>query len=108
MSEARRKRIFSGIQPTGELHLGNYLGAVQNWVRQQDIYDCVYCVVDYHAITIRYDVSTMQERILQLATGLLASGLDPERCILFVQSHVREHTELSWVLGTLAGLGHLE
>lgn len=103
-----RKRIFSGIQPTGELHLGNYLGAVQNWVNLQDTYDCVYCVVDYHAVTIRYDVAAMQDRILHLATGLLASGLDPERCIIFVQSHVREHTELSWVLGSLAGLGYLE
>lgn len=104
----RRKRIFSGIQPTGELHLGNYLGAVKNWVALQDTYDCVYCIVDYHAISIRYDVTTMQDRILRLATGLIAAGLDPERCIIFVQSHVREHTELAWVLGTLAGLGHLE
>jgi tryptophanyl-tRNA synthetase len=106
--ERVRKRIFSGIQPTGELHLGNYLGAVQNWVRLQDEYDCIYCVVDYHAITIRYDVTGMQERIRSMATGLLAAGLDPARCILFVQSHVREHTELAWVLGSLAGIGHLE
>ncbi len=103
-----RKRIFSGIQPTGELHLGNYLGAVQNWVKQIEQYDCVYCIVDYHAVTTRYDVAAMQQRIMGMATGLLAAGIDPQRCILFVQSHVREHTELGWVLGTMAGIGHLE
>jgi tryptophanyl-tRNA synthetase len=101
-------RVFSGIQPSGELHVGNYLGAVQNWVRLQHELDCVFCVVDLHAITQPYEPGTLAERTRQMALGLLAAGLDPARCILFVQSHVPEHTELNWLLNTVAPLGELE
>jgi tryptophanyl-tRNA synthetase len=102
-----RARLFSGIQPTGTLHIGNYLGAVANWVRLQDEYDAIYCVVDYHAITIEYDVAAYAARTLDLASALLACGLDPTRCTLFVQSHVPQHTELAWVFNTVTPMGDL-
>src|SRR3989441_12267561 len=101
-------RVFSGIQPSGELHLGNYLGAVRNWVRLQDQHECLFCVVDLHAITQPYDPVTFGERTLEMATGLIAAGLDPDRCTLFVQSHVPEHSELNWLLTTVTPLGELE
>jgi tryptophanyl-tRNA synthetase len=101
-------RIFSGIQPSGELHIGNYLGAVQNWVRLQASYDCLYCIVDLHAITGKYDPDSLARRTRDMAVGLLASGIDPERSILFVQSHVPEHAELMWLLNAVAPLGELE
>jgi tryptophanyl-tRNA synthetase len=101
-------RIFSGIQPSGEIHIGNYIGAIRNWVKLTHQYDCVYCVVDYHAVTIEYDVTSMQKLILEAATVLIACGLTPERCILFVQSHVQEHTELAWVFNCVTPLGELE
>lgn len=100
-------RVFSGIQPTGNLHLGNYLGAIRNWVRQQDRYDNIFCIVDLHAMTLPYDPSEQRARTLELGTALLAAGIEPQRSILFVQSDVREHSELAWVLGTLAGFGEL-
>lgn len=102
------KRIFSGIQPSGEIHIGNYVGAIRNWVRLVDEYDCIYCVVDYHAITIEYDVSAMQRRILETATILVACGLTPERARVFVQSHVPEHTELAWIFNCVTPVGELE
>lgn len=102
-----RPRVFSGIQPTGGIHIGNYLGAIRNWVQQQDLYDNIFCIVDLHAMTIPYDPKDLRERNLELARILLASGIDPERSILFVQSDVREHTELAWILGTLATFGEL-
>src|SRR2546428_4051014 len=101
-------RVFSGIQPSGELHVGNYLGAVQNWVRLQHQHDCLFCIVDLHAVTQPYDVATLRQRTLDMAIGLLAAGLDPQRCTLFVQSHVHEHSELSWLLTTVPPLGELE
>jgi tryptophanyl-tRNA synthetase len=101
-------RIFSGIQPSGELHVGNWLGAVQNWVTLQLNYDCIYCVVDLHAITAKYEQSTLSERTRDMAIGLLASGIDPARVILFVQSHVPEHSELQWLLNTITPIGELE
>jgi tryptophanyl-tRNA synthetase len=101
-------RIFSGIQPTGEIHIGNYVGAIRNWAQLVNRYDCVFCVVDYHAITIEYDVASMQQKILETATVLVACGLTPERCIVFVQSHVPEHTELTWIFNCLTPLGELE
>jgi len=101
-------RVFSGTQPSGELHLGNYLGAVRNWVRLQDQHECLFCVVDLHAITQPYDPATLGERTLEMATGLLAAGLDPDKCTLFVQSHVPEHSELNWLLTTVTPLGELE
>ena len=102
------RRVFSGIQPTGQFHLGVYYGAMKNWVQLQDSYDCVYCIVDQHAQTIEYEPALLQQRILDGACLYLASGLDPKKCVLFVQSHVKEHTELAWYLGTIASLGQLE
>lgn len=104
----RKPRIFSGIQPSGEMHIGNYLGAVRNWVALLDSYDSFYCIVDLHAITIAYDPQDLEQRVLDLAVGLMASGLDPERCTLFVQSAVPEHAELQWLLGTVTPLGELQ
>ncbi|HEY6208354.1 MAG TPA: tryptophan--tRNA ligase [Gemmatimonadales bacterium] len=101
-------RVFSGIQPSGELHIGNYLGAVQNWVRLQHQHDCLFSVVDLHAITQPYEPAALAQRTLDMAISLYAVGLDPERCIVFVQSHVPEHTELNWLLTTVTPLGELE
>ncbi|MCX8118742.1 MAG: tryptophan--tRNA ligase [Desulfobacterota bacterium] len=101
-------RIFSGIQPSGEIHIGNYVGAIRNWVRLIDQYECIYCVVDYHAITIEYEVTQMQKRILETATILVACGLTPEKCTVFVQSHVPEHTELAWIFNCVTPVGELE
>lgn len=100
-------RVFSGVQPTGDLHLGNYFGAVRNWVRLQDSYECIYCVVDYHAITNGIDAEALSSRTLRLAGDLIACGIDPHRSILFAQSHVPEHTELAWVLSAFAAYGDL-
>jgi tryptophanyl-tRNA synthetase len=102
-------RIFSGIQPSGELHLGNYLGAVRNWVELQRTHPgALFCVVDYHAITGHYDPNVLRARRWEMARSLLAAGLDPASCHLFVQSDVPEHTELSWIFTTSAPLGDLE
>src|SRR6266567_5098578 len=99
-----RPRVLSGIQPTADsFHLGNYLGAVRNWVALQDEYDALYCVVDLHAITVEQDPALLRRRTRVAAAQLLAAGLDPQRCILFVQSQVPEHAELNWVLGCLTG-----
>ncbi|HET9015010.1 MAG TPA: tryptophan--tRNA ligase [Thermomicrobiaceae bacterium] len=103
----RRPRVFSGIQPTGSTHIGNYLGAIRNWVRQQDLYDNIFCIVDLHAMTLPYDAPELRRSTLEMGSVLLAAGIDPARSILFVQSDVREHTELTWVLGTLATDGEL-
>lgn len=101
-------RVFSGIQPSGELHIGNYLGAVQNWTRLQREHECIFCVVDLHAITQPYDPAALPQRTLDMAVSLFAAGLDPERATVFVQSHVPEHTELNWLLTTVTPLGELE
>lgn len=103
-----KKRIFSGIQPTGLVHIGNYLGAIKNWVKLQSQYDSIFCIVDLHALTVPGTAKQMQERIFDLATTLLAAGLDPKKCLLFVQSHVPEHTELTWLLNTVTPIGELE
>ena len=108
MAPVNSKRVFSGIQPSGELHIGNYLGAVQNWVRLQTQYECLFCVVDLHAITQPYDAATLPSLTLDMAVSLFAAGLDPEKCIVFVQSHVPEHAELNWLLNTVTPLGELE
>ena len=103
------RRIFSGIQPSGELHIGNWLGAVQNWVELQESYDCLFCIVDLHALTgATYDPALLAGRTRDMAIGLLASGVDPDRVTLFVQSHVPEHSELMWLLNAVAPLGELE
>jgi tryptophanyl-tRNA synthetase len=104
-------KVFSGIQPTGTLHLGNYLGAIRNWVALQERpdYDCIYCVVDYHAITVEYEPERLHERTLALARDLLACGLDPSRSALFAQSQVPEHTELAWIFqATSTSYGELQ
>ena len=101
-------RIFSGIQPSGDIHIGNYVGAIRNWVQLVDRYECIYCVVDYHAITIGYEVDSMQKRILDTATILVACGLTPDKCIVSVQSHVPEHTELAWIFNCITPVGELE
>jgi tryptophanyl-tRNA synthetase len=102
-------RVFSGIQPTGDLHLGNHLGALVNWVGFQDRAECVYCVVDLHAITspAEHDPSTLRQRTLETATLLLAVGIDPARSILLVQSHLHEHAECTWLFNCVAGFGEL-
>jgi tryptophanyl-tRNA synthetase len=101
-------RIFSGIQPSGELHIGNWLGAVQNWVTLQQSYESLICIVDLHAITAKYEKETLAQRTRDMAVGLLAAGIDPERATLFVQSHVAEHSELQWLLNNVTPLGELE
>lgn len=101
------ERVFSGIQPTGELHIGNYLGAVRNWVSIQHDYQCIYCIVDYHAITTPYETSEMCQKVFELAAGLLACGIDPQKATLFVQSHVPQHTELAWIFNSVTPMGEL-
>jgi tryptophanyl-tRNA synthetase len=103
---ARRPRVLSGIQPTADsFHLGNYLGAVRNWVAMQETNDAFYCVVDLHAITAGHDPVALRQRTRLSVAQLLAVGLDPERCTLFVQSHVPEHAQLAWVLSCITGFG---
>jgi tryptophanyl-tRNA synthetase len=101
-------RIFSGIQPSGELHIGNYLGAVKNWVALQHTAEAIFCIVDYHAIITAYEPAQLRQRRREMALGLLAAGLDPQVCSLFVQSDVPEHTELAWIFNTVTPLGELE
>ena len=101
-------RIFSGIQPSGELHIGNYLGAVKNWVTLQSQYESFFCIVDYHAITVPYEPGDLKRRTRDMAVSLIAAGVDPSKCTLFVQSAVPEHTELAWIFNTVTPLGELE
>lgn len=101
-------RIFSGIQPSGELHIGNYLGAVKNWVRLQHQYPTIVCIVDYHAITVAYEPAQLRARRRDMAVSLLAAGIDPDVATLFVQSTVPEHTELAWIFNSVTPLGELE
>ena len=100
-------RIFSGVQPTGNLHLGNYLGAIRNWVRLQVDYDCLYCIVDLHAITVYQNPAELRASTLEVAACLLAAGIDPERSIVFNQSQVPAHAELAWIFNCIARLGWL-
>lgn len=101
------KRVFSGVQPTGELHVGNYFGAIKNWVNLQEKHDCIYCIVDYHSLTSNPDPDTLPHRSLELAQDYIACGIDPDRSILFIQSQVPEHTELTWILGCVTSYGDL-
>jgi tryptophanyl-tRNA synthetase len=105
---APQPRIFSGIQPSGIVHLGNDLGAIRNYVALQAEYEAIYCIVDYHALTSTHDPDLLRTRTREMAAGLLALGLDPERCTLFVQSHRPEHTELAWLLCTVTPVSWLE
>lgn len=101
-------RIFSGVRPTGELHIGNYLGAIKQWLELQEKNECLFCIVDLHAITTPYDQKKLQDNIADMVLSYLATGLNPEKCILFIQSQVKEHVELAWLLGTIIPLGELQ
>jgi len=101
------KRIFSGVQPTGNLHLGNYLGAIRNWVQLQSDYECIFCIVDLHAITLPQDPDELRRHTREVTAAYVAAGIDPERCIIFNQSTVAGHSQLSWLLGCLTPLGWL-
>jgi len=101
-------RVLSGIQPSGDLHLGNYLGAIRNWVTDQGNHDAYYCVVDLHALTLDIDPAELRQRTHDTALDLLAAGLDPDRCTLFVQSHVVQHAQMAWLLECTAAMGELE
>jgi tryptophanyl-tRNA synthetase len=103
-----RKRIFSGAQPTGQLHIGNYLGALKNWVELQDEYESFYCIVNLHAITLPQDPATLRQKTRDLARIYLAAGIDPEKSTVFIQSDVAEHSQLTWVLSCVARMGELE
>ena len=105
--ENARQRVFSGIQPSGTFTLGNYIGAIRNWPLLQDDYDCVYCVVDQHAITVKQDPATLRRRTYESAALLLASGIDPEKSILFIQSHNPVHSQLNWILRCNVQYGEL-
>jgi len=107
-ADAERTRVFSGMQPSGEAHLGNYLGALRRWVAMQEEYDCIWCIVDDHAITAGGDPAELPGHIFDLAVSFLAVGLDPERATIFVQSDVPEHTELAWLLNAVTPVGDLE
>ncbi len=100
-------RIFSGIQPTGAIHIGNYLGAIKQWLELQEKNECIFCVVDLHALTIPYDTKTLQELILEKTIAYLAAGINPEKSNIFVQSQVKEHSELAWMLNTVTPVGDL-
>jgi tryptophanyl-tRNA synthetase len=100
-------RVFSGVQPSGTLHIGNYLGAVRQWAEDQHRHDSLFCIVDLHALTLDHDPSLLRSRTLETAAGLIAAGLDPDVCILFVQGHVDEHTSLAWLLECTATYGEL-
>jgi len=109
-----KKRIFSGVQPSGNLHIGNYLGAIKNWVKLQDEparyasqgdaggFDLIFCVVDMHAITVPQDPEELKKKTIEVAKAYLASGIDPQKSSMFIQSHVSEHAELAWILNTIA------
>ena len=102
-----KKRVFSGIQPTGNTHIGNYIGATSRWAAEQDIYDNIFCVVDLHAITERQDPKELKANTREVTGLLLAAGIDPKKSILFVQSHVHEHSELAWILNCYIPMGWL-
>ena len=103
-----KKRIFSGAQPTGNLHIGNYLGAIKNWVAFQEEYESLFCIVNLHAITLPQDPSELRQKTLDVTRYYLAAGVDPEKATLFVQSDVPEHAELTWVLSCISRMGELE
>ena len=103
-----KKRIFSGIQPSGNLHIGNYLGAIKNWIRLQDEFKSIFCIVDLHAITVPQDPEKLRKATVETARAYLAAGIDPEKSTIFVQSHIKEHAELAWILNTIAKMSELE
>ncbi len=102
-----KKRVFSGIQPTGNIHIGNYLGATRHWAANQDNYDNIFCIVDLHAITVQQDPKVLKDKIREATGLLLAAGIDPRKSIVFIQSHVHEHSELAWILNCFIPMGWL-
>src|SRR5512133_673899 len=107
-SSTMKTRVFSGMQPTGNLHIGNYLGALKNWVRIQHDYECIFCIVDLHAITVHQDPAALRAKILEIAAIYLAAGIDPKACSIMVQSAVPAHAELAWMLTCVTPIGWLE
>lgn len=107
MSEEKKQRVFSGIQPSGELGLGGYLGAVKNWLKMQDEYDCCFCVVDEHCITVRQEPALLKKRCMEFLALYLAAGIDPDKSLIYFQSHVPEHAQLAWVLNCYTYMGEL-
>ncbi len=101
-------RIFSGIQPTGPIHIGNYLGALKQWVELQDKNECIFCIVDWHSLTVPYDPKELQKSIREKLIAYIAAGIDPDKSIIFVQSQVKEHAELAWLLNTICPVGELQ
>ena len=106
-NQERKKRILSAIKPSGDLTLGSYMGAIKNWIGFQDSFDCLYCVADLHAITVRQDPKELRRRSLEQLAAYLSSGIDYKKSIVFIQSHVPAHTELSWILGCYSMFGEL-
>ena len=106
-SKQPSKRIFSGIQPTGNLHIGNYLGAIKNWTKLQEEDDCIYSIVDLHAMTVPNNSPDIKNSTLEVAAAVIASGIDPKKSILFNQSNVPQHTELAWIFNCIARIGWL-
>lgn len=107
MDNNSKKRVFSGVQPTGKVTLGNYLGAIRNWKPLQEEYDCLYCVVDLHSLTVMQVPAELRKNTMDLVALYIACGIDPNKSTLFIQSHVHEHTELTWILDTIAYIGEL-
>ena len=103
-----KKRVFSGIQPTGDIHIGNYLAAIKQWVAMQDNFDSIFCIVDMHAITVLQDPKVLKAKIREVSGLLFAAGIDPERSIVFIQSHVNAHTELAWILNCFIPMGWMQ
>ena len=108
MSQAKKQTVFSGIKPSGSLHLGNYLGTIKQWTKMQDEYDCIFCVADYHAITVKQDPQELAQNIIDIVKVYLAAGIDPSRSIIFQQSDISEHTELGWILNCIARVADLD
>ena len=100
-------RVFSGIRPTGDIHIGNYLGAIKQWIALQKEHNCLFCIVDWHAITTPFNPKEIKNYIQKLAITYLAAGVEPQKNILFVQSHIKEHTELAWLLSSITPIGEL-
>ena len=107
MDDVSKKRVFSGVQPTGKVTLGNYLGAIRNWTPLQEQYECIYCVVDLHSLTVTQVPAELRKNTMDLVALYIACGLDPQKSTLFIQSHVHEHAELAWILDTIAYVGEL-
>lgn len=99
-----KKRVFSGIQPTGNIHIGNYLGAIRHWGKIQDKFDNIFCIVDLHAVTTPQDPKILKAKVRKTAAILLASGIDPERSVIFIQSHISAHAEMAWMNADPTGL----